>query len=45
MSEEEAITRKLMDRVEISEYAEVTYQSLVNRRRKTASARSQKAAS
>ncbi|MGW1917140.1 TniB family NTP-binding protein [Streptomyces sp. NPDC002076] len=45
MSEEEAITRKLMDRVEISEYAEVTYQSLVNRRHKTASARSKKAAS
>ncbi|MFI9077576.1 TniB family NTP-binding protein [Streptomyces sioyaensis] len=45
MSEEEAITRKLMDRIEISEYAQATYRSLVQQRRKSASAKPKTAAS
>ncbi|MET8209563.1 TniB family NTP-binding protein [Streptomyces sp. NPDC005373] len=44
MSEEEAITRKLMDRIEISEYAEATYREVLKQRRKPA-ARPKKAAS
>ncbi|WRZ91546.1 TniB family NTP-binding protein [Streptomyces sp. NBC_01007] len=45
MSEEEAITRKLMDRIEISEYAEAAYRSVLQQRRKTGLARPKKAAS
>ncbi|MFF3400382.1 hypothetical protein ACFYW6_17860 [Streptomyces sp. NPDC002659] len=43
MSAEEAITRKLMDRVEISEYAQDTYRNVVRQRRKTASTRTKAA--
>jgi hypothetical protein len=43
MSEEEVITRKLMERVEISEYAQATYRQVV--RHKTAPARTKTAAS
>ncbi|MFI8837116.1 TniB family NTP-binding protein [Streptomyces afghaniensis] len=45
MSEEEVITRKLMERVEISEYAQATYRQVVRQRRKTAPARTKTAAS
>jgi len=45
MSEEEAITRKLMDRIEISEYAQATYRKVIQDRRRKASPRPRAAAS
>lgn len=45
MSEEEEITRKLMDRVEISEHAQSPYQPVVRQRRRMAPARTKTAAS
>lgn len=45
MSGEEAITRKLMDRIEISEYAQATYRKVVQQRRQKAAAGSKAAAS
>ncbi|WP_307630322.1 hypothetical protein [Streptomyces turgidiscabies] len=45
MSGEEAITRKLMDRIEISEYAQATYRKVVQQRRQKAAAGSKVAAS
>ncbi|MEV0259251.1 TniB family NTP-binding protein [Streptomyces sp. NPDC050732] len=45
MSEEEAVTRKLMDRVEISEYAQATYRNVVRQRRRTTPVRTKPAAS
>lgn len=45
MSGEEAITRKLMDRIEISEYAQATYRKVIQQRRKPAPARTTSAVS
>ncbi|WP_328449942.1 TniB family NTP-binding protein [Streptomyces sp. NBC_00386] len=45
MSKEETITRKLMDRIEISEYAQDSYRNIVRQRRNAASRRTKEVAS